>query len=948
MSDIRSFAPLWGVWEIEPFSEDRLAIGEGNFGKVYKAVREDFGRRYECAIKHISLPQSDEEVRQLLNEQLSDDLSVASDHYRQIAEDISNEIGIMHSLRGNTNIVAYEDHLIIPKANGVGYDIFIRMELLTELSQHLKHNAFTDADAVKMGVDICTALEVCTAKNLIHRDIKPQNILINAEGNYKLGDFGISRQLEKTTSGLSKKGTYSYMAPEVYKGDDYGANVDIYSLGLLMYRLLNGNRLPFLPLAPNPVRYDDNDKAFKKRMSGEDIPAPAFANEDLSKVILKMCAFDRKERYHTATEAKADLIHVAVKLKVVPFMTLSGDHSLTDNSQCEHDFDEHPVCVDDFKSGVGFTYISLCCKKCGYETPKEKYEAEKALEEVRFDIVMCPVCQATYSTGAHQFCPECEKTNEQDNSITSDDENTISEFVDLPGLQAAPPPPPPPDAKKQKSKLVAGLLGIFFGMFGVGRFYLGHIGVGIAQLLTAGGGFLWGFIDGILILAGKVDIDRKGSKPKKNKKKRNKKKSNAVEKPLPDVASLSSGEEMKPACAFCGTINIQEALLCACCGNTLPALEEAPLPSPPLPSPSPSNSKKKKARKGSSTPPRDSKKKRSRKKTPTPPRDSKKKRSRKKSPTPPRDPKAKRSRKKSPPPPRNQKTKRPRKKTPPLPHDHKKKRTLAAAIMGLVHGLVGYIKQRKKTRSDSSPSPSSDTKKKKGRKKASQPPEAQNRKPLATTIIWGVVLGVGGIITTAKMKKAHEKSQPPPEPRQKSRKKAGLLQFIPGVGRLYLGHIGIGLLQLLTSPLYFAGWAWSIIDGILILTGKVSIDKKERKPKKKKVSAIAAPADAPHCPDEEKNTICLACGTSNNHETDSCVCCGNALAEPENKTPSPPPPHPWAASSQPPSSQPHPWAAPPNALPPQPSGHLNESPSSLPSMPPPGDKKKMAGSRNGV
>jgi len=333
MSDIRNFTPLWDAWEIEPISEDRLAIGEGSFGKVYKAFREDFGRRYECAIKHISLPQSDEEVRELLYEQLSDDVSIASGYYREIVENINNEIGIMHSLRGYTNIVAYEDHLIKPKANGIGYDIFMRMELLTALFEHVKRNALTDTDAAKMGIDICIALEVCAAKNLIHRDIKPQNIFVNSEGHYKLGDFGISRQLEKTTGGLTKIGTYSYMAPEVYRGDEYGANVDIYSLGLLLYRLTNGNRLPFLPLAPDPLRFDDNEKALARRMKGEDMPAPAFADEDFAKVILKMCAYDRNERYRTATEAKAALMQVDTKSKVLPFVASSGNYSLTGNSQ---------------------------------------------------------------------------------------------------------------------------------------------------------------------------------------------------------------------------------------------------------------------------------------------------------------------------------------------------------------------------------------------------------------------------------------------------------------------------------------------------------------------------------------------------------------------------------------------------------------------------------------
>ena len=317
MSNIQSFTPLWGVWEIES------DIGEGSFGKVYKAVRKEYGRTYYCAIKHIPLPQNEAEVKQFLDEQVTDDRSVASDYYRQIVEGIMGEIDVMHKLRGNTNIVSYEDHMIRPRDDGVGYDIFIRMELLTEFQARLKEAAFTQAEAVKLGIDICTALEVCVARNLLHRDIKPQNIFISEDGNYKLGDFGIARKLEKTTGGLSKKGTFFYMAPEVYKGQEYGASVDIYSLGIVLYRILNGNRLPFLPPAPSPVRYDDNEKALARRMNGEAMPIPAFADVSLANIILKMCAFDRKKRYQTAGEVKHDLQLVADTLSKTTMATES-------------------------------------------------------------------------------------------------------------------------------------------------------------------------------------------------------------------------------------------------------------------------------------------------------------------------------------------------------------------------------------------------------------------------------------------------------------------------------------------------------------------------------------------------------------------------------------------------------------------------------------------------
>ena len=88
-----------------------------------------------------------------------------------------------------------------------------------------------------MGVDICKALELYQKYNIIHRDIKPENIFVSDNGDFKLGDFGIARTIEKTMSDLSKKGTYNYMAPEVYQGGEYGFSVDLYSLGIVLYRI---------------------------------------------------------------------------------------------------------------------------------------------------------------------------------------------------------------------------------------------------------------------------------------------------------------------------------------------------------------------------------------------------------------------------------------------------------------------------------------------------------------------------------------------------------------------------------------------------------------------------------------------------------------------------------------------------------------------------------------
>lgn len=302
MRCINEFEPLWGIWRIE--SE----LGAGSYGKVYKAIRKDFDQEYHCAIKHISVPQDENELKQYLHENLTSDMDQAAEYFKQIVESVVEEISVMYAVKGNTNIVSYEEHQVIPAVDGIGYDILIKMELLTGLTEYLNNNPFTQADAIKLGIDICTALEICASKNLIHRDIKPQNIFVSAAGNYKLGDFGIARTLEQTSCGLSKKGTYSYMAPEVYKGESYGASADIYSLGLVLYRLMNQNRLPFYPQAPTPIRFEDNEYALRQRMWGETFPEPILADKNLARVIKRMCAYRRNERYLNAADVKAELL----------------------------------------------------------------------------------------------------------------------------------------------------------------------------------------------------------------------------------------------------------------------------------------------------------------------------------------------------------------------------------------------------------------------------------------------------------------------------------------------------------------------------------------------------------------------------------------------------------------------------------------------------------------
>ena len=291
---------VWPEWHEESI------LGEGSFGKVYRAKRVEYGRTFYSAIKTISVPKTQQEVKNARAQGMND--SEIYNYFQSLVDNLLNEITLMDNLKGANNIVGIDDYKIIEHEGEIGWDIFIRMELLTPFDSFVSNPDFSQKDVIRLGVDLCSALEVCEQNYIIHRDIKPDNIFVSRFGEYKLGDFGIARKLEATQANLSRKGTLNFMAPEVYRSDEYGSSVDIYSLGLVLYTLLNNNRIAFLPPYPQPITYKDNEEALSKRLSGAPMDPPCNASASLGAVILKACAYRSEDRYATATEFKNALI----------------------------------------------------------------------------------------------------------------------------------------------------------------------------------------------------------------------------------------------------------------------------------------------------------------------------------------------------------------------------------------------------------------------------------------------------------------------------------------------------------------------------------------------------------------------------------------------------------------------------------------------------------------
>lgn len=282
---------VWPGWETVGI------LGQGSYGAVYEIRRDVFGETEKAALKVISIPQSKRELDEMYSEG-HDDISIHKSLQSQL-KSILSEYSLMRKLNGCANVVHCDDMRYEPKPDGIGWNIYIKMELLTPLSQTLTAT-ISDETVIRIGKDMCRALERCSMYDIIHRDIKPQNMFVSDAGDYKLGDFGIAKTVERTMGG-TKIGTFKYMAPEVFNNQPYGSAADIYSLGLVLYWLLNERRLPFVPLPPAPVLAGADGNAANKRFTGVPIPAPKNGSEALKRIVLKACAFHPKDRYADAS-----------------------------------------------------------------------------------------------------------------------------------------------------------------------------------------------------------------------------------------------------------------------------------------------------------------------------------------------------------------------------------------------------------------------------------------------------------------------------------------------------------------------------------------------------------------------------------------------------------------------------------------------------------------------
>ncbi len=257
-------------------------LGKGGMGDVYRAIQEPLGRT--VAIKTL--------------------LQQGGDSEESVAR-FETEARAISRLDHNNIVSLYE----YGEENGVNYFAMQYVDGTSLDHAMKKQKTFPLYIVMDFAKQICRGLLYAHRQGIIHRDIKPHNILITRDGNCLISDFGIAqifRESRITVTGMAV-GTPEYMSPEQARGDKLDNQTDIYSLGVLMYEMLTGQP-PFTGKNPVSIAYN--------QVHSQPLP-PSTARKDIPKrlelIILKSLKKDKKSRYSSIEGMLKDLDTVVLE-----------------------------------------------------------------------------------------------------------------------------------------------------------------------------------------------------------------------------------------------------------------------------------------------------------------------------------------------------------------------------------------------------------------------------------------------------------------------------------------------------------------------------------------------------------------------------------------------------------------------------------------------------------
>ena len=272
MSELKLISPL-----LDNFIVGN-AISEHSGVRCYPAMKNNSDARY--ILKVISIPATQVQLDALLLTGAYKTREEATEYFARLAQEVEGELGILNRLAKLEGFLTYEGCQIVPNKE-CGFDVYLLGQYKRSLERHFRKLPMTHLAAVNLGLDMCAALTACRQAGYLYADLKPGNIFINEENEYRIGDLGFLPIISLKYASLPDRYRSSYTAPELSDPlAPISPSIDIYAAGLILYQAYNGGTLPFAGAAP-----------------AEPLPAPLYADYEMSEIILKACAPDPADRW---------------------------------------------------------------------------------------------------------------------------------------------------------------------------------------------------------------------------------------------------------------------------------------------------------------------------------------------------------------------------------------------------------------------------------------------------------------------------------------------------------------------------------------------------------------------------------------------------------------------------------------------------------------------------